>query len=411
MTKQKYIKKNKGILYNNWKPIKDLKLTQSNTNNKNYYNYSENGEKSNSQKKRNYFLINNNNINFNSNKSLNKNELYRNNFELLKKYSEIINRKKRKNLETEDYLKLKNKSRNKEKCLFIYNKKNYTVNNSVERRKEKEYSPYISEFMNLHNSISNGDESLNFEKNGIGNIKTTKKNNKRIKSKSDQPFLNKKTENNLLKKTKNNIKEKKRNRVLNLKEKINNINNSHYNKNYICKTIKNIFTKDKKLYIHINYVFFIPSKIKYKSNFEANNKYLNISHNYEYSYTAKENSFNLNKNKISKKKLTSIKEEEEKSKCSISLSMILENSKIVDGYNSIIILLERMKKNYIIKMKKIFLSKMKSINLIKCLNKIFRIIIFKNIYLININEKKETKNNFPKDNDINGLFVEDDKID
>ena len=417
-TTKKYIKKmNKGSLYNNEKQIKDLKIiklnyTNNNLSNRNNYNYTENtnnylskkieNEKSNSKKKKNYFLINNNNINLNSNKSLNKIELYRNNNELLKKYSEIIKRKKRKNLEIEDHLSFKNKRQEREKYITIFNKKNYTVNNSLERKKKIEYSSYSSELMNSYNTISNGEESLNIEKNRIVNIKSTtrknKDNNKRIKrnikldnigdlvnSISEHTFSNNKSKNylNEKNKSKNNSKEKKRIRVFNLKEKINTINNSHYNKNFICKTIKNIFTRDKKINIHINYVFFIPSKIMYKKNLEIVNKFLDISHNYNYSYIGKQIPFNRNKNIISKNKLTSIKEEEEKSKCSISLSMILQNSKTVDEYNSIDFLIERIKKYYIIKMKKIFLSKLKILRFIICLNKIFRIIIFKIINSIN----------------------------
>ena len=158
-------------------------------------------------------------------------------------------------------------------------------------------------------------------------------------------------------------------------DKINNINNSRYNKNFISKKIKNIFTKDKKINIYINYVFFIPQNQK-TININKINQLLNISQNYTYTYIGTKNHLFPNKYKLySEQKLTSIKEEEEKSKYS------LQKYKTIDEYNSVIIKLVKNIHNYYImkKMKKTFLYKLKMINLIICLKNIFYNTLFKMI--------------------------------
>lgn len=108
---------NKSKINNeNGKIIRDLKLVQLNYSNYNYTNVSnqdtENSnnyvlsyntrknqsekEFSNPKKKLN-FLLNNNNINFGIEQSSHEEELFRNNFELEKKHTQILQRKKRKN--------------------------------------------------------------------------------------------------------------------------------------------------------------------------------------------------------------------------------------------------------------------------------------------------------------------------
>ena len=113
----------------------------------------------------------------------------------------------------------------------------------------------------------------------------------------------------------------------------------------------------------------------------------------------------------SKKKLTSIKEEEEKSRCSISL--LLQNSKTIDEYNSITIKLFKSINNYYIKkMKKDFLFNLKMINLIICLKNIFKNKAFKKIKLKNKELKKDNtfSNQKNKVNDSNVIFLSDEQI-
>jgi hypothetical protein len=142
---------------------------------------------------------------------------------------------------------------------------------------------------------------------------------------------------------------------------------------------------------------------------------LKISKNFSFTYIGK---YNRNQNKIkiySKKKLTSIKEEEEKSKCSISMSMILQNTKTIDEYNSIIsYLIDKIHNYYILRMKTFFLYNLKVINLSYQLNTILKNNIFKRIKFAN-KDNKDNKNdnkleyNYIKNNS-NTKFLLDDKI-
>ena len=453
---KKYIKKiNKRNINGNGRGIKDLKLVQINyvnynstnpsnydtdnsNNNINSYNNKNNQSKIDllkHYKKINNFLINNNNINFKSIENL-KDELYRNNLELEKKYTQIIKRKKRKKILTNDFLKTDyscSQIKNDKKTIDIslYNKKSLNINNSYDRMRKNKiyYTPHSIDLKNSYNS--NGEitkeESINSDKNKYNKIKSiskTKEQNKNIKEIILKNNINDKLVSPLFKRDmsglknsdkkyllKNNIIRirKKKNKIImvNKKQKINNINNSHYNKNYISKKIKNIFTKDKKINIYINYVFFIPPKLKTK-NIKLINQLLAISHNYSYTYIGKEDSFIKNKIKhkiYSKKKLSAIKEEEEKSKCSISI--LLQNNNTIEEYNSIITYLIKTINNYlIIKMKKAFLYKLKMINLFICIKNIIKNNIFKKIKP----KYKDEKNSNHKVNDTNVIFLTDEKI-
>ena len=462
---KRYIKKiNKRNIYDNWKGIKDLKLIQSNHNNHNFTNNTSNNDIENSNnyinsynskknqsekdssnpiKKINNFLINNNNINFSTkenlkNKNLSKNrnnELYRNNIELLKKYSQIIQRRRRKKMMSNNYINddysnyhLKNEIKTID--ISLNNSKNFTINNSYERSYKIDYSPNSVELMNSYNSITNGEvtkeESIKLDENYTTKIRSmpkrqkVKRNKIKDKTKLKSPInsrplsLKRKGEN---KNNKNIIIHKKNNKIIIIgrNEKINDINNSHYNKNYVSKTIKNIFTRDRKINIHINYVFFVPAKNKDKKKYEKNNKYMKITKNYSLTYIG---NYNRNQNKIkinSKKKLKSIKEEEEKSKCSISMSMILQNTKTIDEYNSIInYLIDKIHNYYILRMKTFFLYNLKVINLSYQLNTILKNNIFKRIKFAN-KDNKDNKNdnkleyNYIKNNS-NTKFLLDDKI-
>ena len=474
---KKYIKKiNKRNIYvnvnhvNNGKVIKDVKLVQLNylnnnsinqnkydkeINHKNLNSYNIKKSKSkieplNTYKKLNNIVINNNNnFNFRSKQNLKTDELYRNNIELEKKLSQILKRKHRKKLLTNDFIKVdysnsQNKNENNTLDISLHNKKIITINNSYDRWKNrKKYNtPHSSHLMISYNSLTNEDipkeESINIDKNKYSKIKSIQTIPRRKKEKEKDNeikgvILKKKYyeevispeyrsdlsrfKNNeniyLLKNTFIRIRKKNKHLMLSKKDKINNINNSRYNKNYISKKIKNIFTRDKKINIYINYVFFIPQKQK-KINLKKINQLLKISHNFSYTYIGKDNHFihNNDKNKIySKKKLTSIKEEEEKSRCSISL--LLQNSKTLDEYNSIIIkLVKNINNYYIIKMKKGFLYNLKMINLIICLKNIFKNKSFKKIKLKSKEVKKDNtfSNQQNKGNDSNIIFLSDDKI-
>ena len=459
---KKYIKKiNKRNIQDNGKAIKDLKLVQLNYTNYNYTNMSNNetensnyinsynskkiqSEKDNSKtvQKKKFFLINSNNMNFSTKDSLQDKELYRNNLELEKKYAQILNRKKRKkiiakeNITERTYIsQIKPEYKTIDISLNNNKNKNLTVNNSYDREFRLLNTPHTTDLMNSCNSISNGElskeESIAINKKKFIKIKSIprgqKEKDKKVKDNILRSKLNQELESPTLSKEgpnsqKRNEKKyyfkntflkpqkKKRTIIITRKEKINNINNSRYNKNYISKKIKNIFTTDKKINIHINYVFFIPPKEKSRINLEKINKSLDISNVYSYSYLACDNSFR-NKSKIySKKKLTSIKEEEEKSRCSISI--ILQNSKTIDEYNSCIgYLVKKIDNCYLFKMKKNLLYKLKIINMLICIINIIKNNIFKKLKLkYNNKEKEESILLNQKVNDANGIFLVDDKI-
>ena len=444
---------NRRNIYKFDKGIKDLKTVQINYSNNNFNNLSgRDTENSNvissynskkiqsvkqftsPYKKINHFLINNNNLNFSTKNKYEKDELYRNNLELEKKYSQILKRKERKKILTNEVIRKdqsssKIKYENKSIDISSLNKfRKFTTNRSYERINKESLSPNTSELINSKNVITNkeisNEESIKKDKNkfiklkiprlqkdkDINKIKSIlKKKYKDISSspgkvrnfsgyqKKDEKKYNFK--NSYIKVNKNNS----RIIMVNRKDQITNINNSHYSKNIISKTIKNICTRDKKINIFIKYVFFIPQK-KIQNKLKKNNKFLEITKNYSYNYIGNENE---NKKKIySKKKLTSIKEEEEKSKCSIS---ILQNPKTIDEYNSIIDYLIKKINNYkAIKMKKSFLYKIKRINLISHTKNIIKNNIFKNIKLIYIKDKRgnNSSNQKQKSKKENVFFID-----
>ena len=324
-------KYNKKINKRNIKPFNELKSDQlnysknvlSNINNIENSNcissYNSNSNKIQSEKKFlspnkkiNTFLINNNNLNFSTKGNLVKDELYRNNSELEKKYSQIMQRKKRKKiLENEDYSISQIKNINKSIDIITQNK-NYIINNIYQKKNNK----LKNEYNLLSNTEIPKEDSVKIEKRKyIKKIAIPKRDNdkniKIKKNKSNDKLTGNSSRYDKKQDFKHNIIIKVN--KINRSEKFNNINNSPYNKNVITKTIKNIFTKDKKINIHINYVFLAPQNIiKKNKNIEC----LQISPIYSYNYIGNENkknnkNKNKNKNKIySKKKLTSIQEEE-----------------------------------------------------------------------------------------------------
>ena len=368
---KKYIKKinkrNINININdNGKVIKDLRLVQLNytnytnssyhdTENSNNQISSYNSKKlftqKDQQKKMNYFLINSNNINFSTKETLKDKELYRNNRELEKKYIQILQRKRRKKNENNSNSQL-NRDNKTIDISTLYsnntlNNRNTILNSSYDKDYKIINTPHEERLMNSNNSISNGDiskeEEINITNTNHNIIKSIprrqKEKDRKLKNqfneKYESPGLSIEAPRSQKRYEKKYffinsfIRPHKNNRTIKItrKEKINNINISRYNKNYISKKIKNISTIDKKINIHINYVFFIPPKEKDKINLEKINETLEISNNYSYTYIGTENVFK-NKNIIyAKKKLTSIKEEEEKSRCSLS---IIQNPKAID---------------------------------------------------------------------------------
>jgi hypothetical protein len=437
---KKINKRNINDKNDNGKFINDLKLVQLNYSNYNYSKKSNHDtENSNNQinssnskkiisekdifdniKKMNYFLINTNNINFSTKESLKDKELYRNNIELEKKFVQILQRKKRKKDENNSNSKLPGENNTINNSLYT-NKtlkiKNTIFNNSYDKDYRIITTPHSKKFINSNASISIGDMSKE-------DIKITKKKNIQIKStprsqreidrkikiitilnhkfnekyespplSRDVPRPQKRDEKKYLFNNSLLIKPRKKNRtiIITRKEKINNINISHYNKHYISKKIKNISTIDKKINIHINYVFFIPPKKKYKIKLETINKSLEKSNNYSYTFIGTEN-IAKNRNKIysKKKKLSSIKEEEEKSRCSFS---VIQNTKAIDEYNSIIsCLIKDVNDYYIIKMKHVFLYKLKVINIIICTKDIINKYILKKIKIKSNNQEIEGNN-------------------
>ena len=144
----------------NGKIIKDLKLVQLNysnynctnvsnqeTENSNNYLLSYNTRKNQSEKefsnpkKKLNFLLNNNNINFGIEEQSAHEELFRNNFELKKKYTQILQRKKRKKIFMKDYGKLNSslqvKSNNKTLDVSSSHNKGININNSFDKKKKK----------------------------------------------------------------------------------------------------------------------------------------------------------------------------------------------------------------------------------------------------------------------------------
>ena len=212
-------------------------------------------------------------------------------------------------------------------------------------------------------------------------------------------------------------KNKSKTLVISKKEKIDNINKYRYNRNFISKKIKNIFTEDKKINIHINYVFFIPpiSNEKYFDLFKIN-KSLEIHQNFTFTYFGNQRNKNL---VYSKKKLIAIKEEDEKSKCSMSMTQF--NPKAYEEYNSFLNYMVNKINNYLfLKFGKSFLKKMKLINLLICSKIVIKNHIFKAFkktdLLRNDDDEEKVESDIlsqnQKTNELNGNgnFLEDDKI-
>ena len=456
-----YINNKNNLNSDNGKIIKDLKLVQLNysnynctnvsnqdTENSNNYVLSYNTRKNQSEKefsnpkKKLNFLLNNNNINFGIQEQSTHEELFRNNYELEKKYTQILQRKKRKKLFMNDYGNLTSsiQVKNNNKTLEVSSSHNKTINinNSFDNQKSKKINfSHKKESLNSYNYKSNGEfakESIMVaKKKSYVKIKTIpkkqKERDKKIKENTVKNKINNKLNNSETIKTesinrpkksylKNTFikvhKNKNKTLVISKKEKIDNINKYRYNRNFISKTIKNIFTKDKKINIHINYVFFIPP-INNEKFFDLflKNKSLEIHQDYSFTYIGN----HINKNLIySKKKLTAIKEEEERSKC--SMSMTQHNAKTFEEYNSILNYMVNKINNYLyLKILKIFLRKLKLINLIICSKIVIKRHIFNTFNKIDIlrnddddKDENDLLSQNQRANDLNGIFLVDDKI-
>jgi hypothetical protein len=444
----------------NGKIIKDLKLVQLNYSNYNYTNVSNQDtdnsnnyvlsyntrknqsdkEFSNPKKKLN-FLLNNNNINFGIEEQSGHEELYRNNFELEKKYTQILQRKKRKKLFMKDYGYLNSsaqvKSNNKTLEASSSHNKAININNSFDNQKSKNNNfPHKKESLDTYKKSNEeylkGSIIVEKKKTYV-KIKTIPKKQKERDKKIKENTIKNKINNKLNisetikaesinrpKKTylKNTLikvhKNKNKTLIISKKEKIDNINKYRYNRNFISKTIKNIFTKDKKINIHINYVFFIPpiNNEKYFDLFKKNNS-LEIYQNFSFTYIGNQRNKNLIYSKI---KLAAIKEEEERSKC--SMSMTQHNAKTFEEYNSIINYMANKINNYLYrKIKKNFLRKLKLLNFLICSKIVIKRHIFNDFNQLNISgndddekDENEVLSQPRKTSDANGIFLVDDKI-
>ena len=430
---------NIDIRYNNTENLNSNNFISSN----NSRNNKGNKNLSNQNKKSNYFLINHSNIYFKTiENSTNDKELYRNNFELEKKHSQILQRKKRKKYSRNDNYTLMNSNPNtkvESKTIDVsspYNKFVYKKNNFEKEKIKFSGSPYMTEDMTSYNSLSNRElskDTIKVFKSNNTNIKTIPRKQNEKNTKINKNILKKK----LNEKISNSINSKylktealDRNKKIHFKyifttipnkkisiekkrEEIDNINSSRYNKNFISKKIKDIFTKDKKINIHIKYVFFIPSDNE-KKNLKQINKSLKIDKKYSFSYfgiQTKKKRIIYTKKKYNK--LSSIKEEEERSKC--SFSTVLQNSKSIEENNSILEYLIKEINNYIYtKMKIKLLYRLKVINLVICLKNVIKKRIFNKINLIKKDEEEKGENDLFETNqksiDKNGIFLVDDKI-
>ena len=165
---------------------------------------------------------------------------------------------------------------------------------------------------------------------------------------------------------------------------LDNKTNTYVNKNYkqyecFSKKIKDIITIDKRMFIRINYIFFIPKKqrrcrnISEKHLLKINNS-LNISQIYSFEYLSNKSDNILNQ----KEKLAIIPRDEEKIK---NIFDIIDNI-------------------YILKEKRLLIYILKVIKLVMNINKIIKMNIFRKIGLTIKDERKLSS----------GIFLLDDKM-
>ena len=457
MSKQ-FTKRNRYMFKSNIndKFLKNLELLHlNNSNNLNLYNSNINTENTNSynyfsshttknisssicysnpKKNINNFLITHNNIKFCSNEKISNNkELYRNNLELKKKYNQIVQRKKRKKLPNNDNILQKSSSfiKNESKTIDVSssNNKRVKIKNIFEKiTKMNNNIPNKKETLKIYNTISNSNMTKESIKNAQYNkIKPISRNKKERDNKIKNNILKTKSNDKLncsfedkciqteesqsskiyyFKNTLIRVQKKKNKTKVNPKKEINNIINYNNYKKFISQNIKNIFTKDQKVNIHINYVFFIPfSKINKNSEKYLNkiNKSLEIKKNYSYSYFGNQSQIK-NSNK-----LCCIKEEDEY-KSKISFPKTLQNP--LNEHNSILENLIKSINYFFVKTKKSIFYKLKVINLFICTKYIIKKNIFKKLNIIkkDIKGKNDLLQINQKTNNINGIFLVDDKI-
>ena len=196
----------------------------------------------------------------------------------------------------------------------IKKKKNININDNNDD--DKKTLPRKKSYVSSNNKIIN--DYLN-----ENNISNTNNINKTYNN-----TLNKKTfthKRKFLIENKNNLKIKE---IYNKKGKTKNKNknknksdsNSNNKKKYITHLIKNICTKDKRIFIHINYITQI---LKPKNNIYNNSmlSYKNVM-NYSYIGLHQRNKNLLKRNNDFENRLSLIKEEDEKSKCLNSTNSI-----------------------------------------------------------------------------------------
>ena len=157
------------------------------------------------------------------------------------------------------------------------------------------------------------------------------------------------------------------------------LNNKKKKNNYsfFIKKIKNIITKDKKLYITITYIFYYPKKSYILSNDISNelqriNSVLKITQIYSLEYLPSKTN----------EKLAPITEEEKEKNPIINMINVFHNL-------------------FILKKEKEFIYKLKVINICKVITKIINLIIVKKMKLVNKNEEITCTND---------IFLVDDKM-
>ena len=296
--------------------------------------------------------------------------------------------------------------KNNEKSNIRFNK--YIKYNN-KRKKNNSYNHFENNYnsMNENNNLKKYSMNINNKKNSNNNSVNNNNKNKNIFKKV---FIHKR---------KNYFLEDKN--ILKIKEKINKRNNTYINDNYyynfknkyIAFLIKNICTRDRRIFVHINYIpLFLSS---YKINCRKYNiNLLRVENVYNYEYIT-------NKNKIKRKnefekKLSLIREEDEKSKyfnsskSSIKLEEDMNSNKKKDNnirltknikekipHLAIIVnLLQKYYCKYHENKKKKFIFYLKIISLVESINKIIQNKVKDNIFIKYIKKIIEERNKLKK---------------
>jgi len=245
---------------------------------------------------------------------------------------------------------------------LIIQKELFYKTNTVRRIKKNKNSRNIEKSNDLYKnkSCDNFNKNKNMRNNNYiesKNLEKNKKENLRYKYAEDSE-------------NRNNIKYDSK-KIINTPNKIygfNNIiisfnkKNKKNNYTFFIKRIKNIITKDKKIYITINYIFGYPKKNNIiSSDISKINSKLKLTQIYSLQYLS---------NRV---KLPSIEEEEK------------ENYQLIN-------LIGCIHKFFIFKNEKEFIYKLKVINLIKTILKKMKLIVIKKLKLLNKHKEKNSNN-------------------